>query len=113
MPSGADPQEYRQRRITRITRTERAYAYTRARDKLEAGNKLEAEKGAGKLNEYKANNRSRNYDDGTGAERAFGNANLSIGVWGAWSAMYDSNPLRAQALLIKLDVKHPIFIVDR
>lgn len=81
--------------------------------KLEAGNKLEAEKGAGKLNEYKANNRSRNYDDGTGAERAFGNANLSIGVWGAWSAMYDSNPLRAQALLIKLDVKHPIFIVDR
>lgn len=118
VPSGADPQEYRQGGSTRIARTERAYAYTRARDKLEAGSwkragKLEAEKGAGKLNEYKTNNRSRNYDDGTSAECAFRNTNFSIGIWGAWSIMYDPNPLRARALLIKLDVKHPIFLVDR
>lgn len=119
MPSGADPPN-RKRRSARTARTERTHAraYTRVRDKLEAGSwkragKLEAEKGAGKLNEYKTNNRSRDHDDGTIAKRAFRNTDLSIGVWSAWGAMYDPNPLRARALLINLDVKHPIFLVDR
>lgn len=119
VPSGADPPN-RKQRSARTARTERTHAraYTRVRDKLEAGSwkragKLEAEKGAGKLNEYKTNNRSRDHDDGTIAKRAFRNTDFSIRIWGAWSIMYDSNSLRARALLIKLDVKHPIFLVDR
>ena len=110
MPSGADPPN-RKQRSAHTARTERihARAYTRVRNKLEAGSwkragKLEAEKGAGKLDEYKTNNRSRDHDDGAIAKRAFRNTDLSIGVWGAWGAMYDPNPLRARALLINLDV---------
>ena len=119
MPSGADPPN-RKQRSARTTHTERTHAraYTRVQNKLEAGSwkragKLEAEKGAGKLNEYKTNNRSRDHDDGTIAKRTFRNTDLSVMVWSAWGAMYDPNSLRARALLIKLDVKHPIFLVDR